>query len=85
MIIPMTIECGHSFCYDCIYQWFSNKINCPTCRHDIENKPILNIHLKEICHKIIESIIENTSNNNNNESNVDHLMNRKLECLKLII
>lgn len=82
MIIPMTIECGHSFCYDCIYQWFSNKINCPTCRHDIENKPILNIHLKEICHKIIESIIENTSNNNNNESNVDHLINRKLECLK---
>ena len=39
---------GHSFCYDCIYQWFSNKINCPTCRHDIENKPILNIHLKNL-------------------------------------
>ena len=82
MIIPMTIECGHSFCYDCIYQWFSNKINCPTCRHDIENKPILNIHLKEICHKIIESIIENTSNGDGDSGGVDHLMNRKLECLK---
>ena len=82
----MTIECGHSFCYDCIYQWFSNKINCPTCRHDIENKPILNIHLKEICHKIIESIIENTSNGDGDgdgdSGGVDHLMNRKLECLK---
>ncbi|KAI5960438.1 PSH1 [Candida pseudojiufengensis] len=58
MIAPMTAECGHTFCYDCLHQWFKNKINCPTCRHKIKYKPTLNLQLDEICKNMIEIIID---------------------------
>lgn len=56
--MPFTVECGHSFCYDCLHTWFENKINCPTCRHNIENKPLLNLQLKEISKAITDIIID---------------------------
>lgn len=73
MAVPVTAECGHSFCYDCIYQWFSNKVNCPTCRHEIENKPTLNLQLKEICKSLLDMIIDAKL------ENYEVLKNHKLE------
>ncbi|RCK57750.1 RING finger protein PSH1 [Candida viswanathii] len=73
MAVPVTAECGHSFCYDCIYQWFSNKVNCPTCRHEIENKPTLNLQLKEICKNLLDMIIDSRLENH------EVLKNHKLE------
>ena len=73
MAVPVTAECGHSFCYDCIYQWFSNKVNCPTCRHEIENKPTLNLQLKEICKNLLDMIIDSRLENH------EILKNHKLE------
>ncbi|CAK9437979.1 uncharacterized protein LODBEIA_P23560 [Lodderomyces beijingensis] len=61
MIIPVTSECGHTYCYGCINQWFKNKVNCPTCRHRVEMKPALNLKLNEICKTIIDLSVENTT------------------------
>ncbi|KAG5421449.1 PSH1 [Candida metapsilosis] len=58
MLAPMTTECGHSFCYECLHQWFQNKINCPTCRHEIQTKPALNMKLNEVSKNLAELIID---------------------------
>eukprot|EP01083_Nonionella_stella_P206932 752199_1 len=29
---PITLECGHTFCRDCLYQAFQFKKHCPLCR-----------------------------------------------------
>ncbi|CAI5758359.1 unnamed protein product [Candida verbasci] len=62
MIIPVSIECGHSFCYSCLLEWFKNKLTCPTCRFKIKNKPIINLKLKDICKNVIEFMIEHNPN-----------------------
>ena len=39
---PYTIECGHTFCYSCLRQWFDKdrtKITCPDCRSDVIRQP----------------------------------------------
>ena len=72
MHTPMTCDCGHSFCYGCIYSWLGNKLNCPTCRKDIENKPILNLQLKDIAKNISDLIIETTIDEDEKESIITH-------------
>ena len=32
-----TINCGHSFCKNCIHEWQKQKSNCPLCRTDIKH------------------------------------------------
>ena len=39
---PYTIECGHTFCYSCLVQWFERdqaKKSCPDCRSDVLRPP----------------------------------------------
>jgi hypothetical protein len=39
---PYTIECGHTFCYSCLRQWFDRdrtKKTCPDCRSDVIRQP----------------------------------------------
>ena len=39
---PYTIECGHTFCYSCLRQWFDRdrtKKTCPDCRADVVRQP----------------------------------------------
>jgi len=31
-----SINCGHTFCHYCIYEWKKKKSNCPVCRTDIK-------------------------------------------------
>lgn len=60
MHVPFVLACGHSFCYECLNAWFENKVNCPTCRLDLEQVPVVNIHLKDISKFLTEIIIEST-------------------------
>lgn len=32
---PITINCDHTFCYDCIRKWIGIKRNCPVCHEEI--------------------------------------------------
>lgn len=48
MHIPFLCSCGHSFCYGCLNSWFKTKLNCPTCRTDLDEPPTLNIQLRDI-------------------------------------
>jgi len=36
---PVVTQCGHLFCWNCIYKWASHKgskdVNCPVCKHGI--------------------------------------------------
>lgn len=39
---PYTIECGHTFCYGCLIQWFEkdrHQKTCPDCRASVIRQP----------------------------------------------
>lgn len=38
---PVTLSCGHSFCYDCIKSWHEVEPTCPLCKDDIPNMHML--------------------------------------------
>lgn len=59
MHVPFLAQCGHSFCYGCLKLWFDTKLNCPTCRKDMEYPPILNIQLKEVSNAMTNLIRQN--------------------------
>lgn len=63
MHVPFLASCGHSFCYNCLNAWFKNKVNCPTCRTELEQPPVLNIRLKDISKNITDIIIETLEDN----------------------
>lgn len=63
MHVPFLAQCGHSFCYRCLNSWFETKVNCPTCRKDMEEPPILNIQLREVSKNITDVIIESLEDN----------------------
>ncbi|QWU86574.1 hypothetical protein CA3LBN_000792 [Candidozyma haemuli] len=58
MHVPFLASCGHSFCYNCLNAWFATKVNCPTCRSELEQAPVLNIRLKDISKNITDIVIE---------------------------
>lgn len=58
MHAPFITECGHSFCYECLFAWFENKMNCPTCRHELEHLPVLNLKLKEVSKSLFDMMID---------------------------
>lgn len=58
MHVPFLAMCGHSFCYGCLSAWFETKINCPTCRAEMQEPPVLNIKLKDACASICDLIID---------------------------
>lgn len=42
MYEPYTTQCGHTFCYSCLRQWFDRghgKMTCPDCRAHIKHQP----------------------------------------------
>lgn len=72
MHVPFLATCGHSFCYSCLKLWFTTKVNCPTCRKNLESPPILNIQLKEISNNISDLIITLTNDPKESQQITEH-------------
>lgn len=86
MHIPFLASCGHSFCYGCLKSWFDNKVNCPTCRKELEYPPILNIQLKEISYNISELLInfsDDVQESNSMKEQRDEMQNEYDEDFKV--
>jgi hypothetical protein len=65
LMVPVTSECEHVFCSDCIKPWLSNHNSCPTCRSTVSCsklvtlRPFLNVLDKiliecDSCHEQME-------------------------------
>ena len=39
----MTLECGHSFCKDCVDEWLARSLTCPMCREVTAKPPFASI------------------------------------------
>ncbi|EGV63724.1 E3 ubiquitin ligase [Yamadazyma tenuis] len=61
MVMPVISSCGHSFCYECCSSWFENKATCPTCRHELDTPPALNVVLKDISHRLVDVLLDQSS------------------------
>lgn len=53
MAFPFILNCGHTFCYSCEFEWLKSHRSCPRCRARVRTKPILVYVLKEIVDVII--------------------------------
>ncbi|KAJ3188270.1 E3 ubiquitin ligase [Gaertneriomyces sp. JEL0708] len=58
-VCPFTLQCGHTFCYNCISAWFDNlqqnekALRCPTCRADIRLRP----HRELVLDRLVEEYL----------------------------
>ncbi|KAI9893966.1 MAG: hypothetical protein M1814_004736 [Vezdaea aestivalis] len=53
---PYTVSCGHTFCYFCLRQWFSEhqtKKTCPECRADVKQPPAPAFLVRELMETFI--------------------------------
>lgn len=43
--LPVTVQCGHIFCWNCLKQWLNqkSKLECPVCRNGIEEDKIIKL------------------------------------------
>ncbi len=50
------LECGHTFCYSCLVQWFTEQARkkCPECRHKVKVKPEQSYVLRDIAVTVAE-------------------------------
>lgn len=58
MYEPYTTQCGHTFCYSCLRQWFDrdhSKKTCPDCRAHVVNQPAPAYLVREITQTFINT------------------------------
>ncbi|KAJ1971704.1 hypothetical protein H4R34_005651 [Dimargaris verticillata] len=53
--LPHTLQCGHSFCQDCLQQHLRTERECPICRQTIVHRPAPAVNL-EYHAKLLESL-----------------------------
>ena len=47
MVEPVVLPCKHSFCIQCLREFFAHKRQCPMCRMDIPDKLDLKVDLNQ--------------------------------------
>ncbi|KAL8643829.1 MAG: hypothetical protein Q9226_008094 [Calogaya cf. arnoldii] len=58
MYEPYTTQCGHTFCYSCLRQWFDRdqiKKTCPDCRAHVQNQPAPAFLVREITQTFVNT------------------------------
>lgn len=58
---PYTTQCGHTFCYSCLTQWFTDNNNvhkqtCPDCRAVVHNAPAPAYLVRDMAQKFVQQI-----------------------------
>ena len=44
MVEPITLPCGHNFCYSCLDQYFNESNTCPLCRGEIKHDVVMKVN-----------------------------------------
>ncbi|KAL8730425.1 MAG: hypothetical protein Q9166_004063 [cf. Caloplaca sp. 2 TL-2023] len=60
MYEPYTTQCGHTFCYSCLRQWFergNTKKTCPDCRAHIQHQPAPAFLVRNITQTFVNTAI----------------------------
>jgi hypothetical protein len=53
---PHLVQCGHSFCFECIYLWLKTSKKCPACRAVVRQPPSLNLGLRDEVDAVVETL-----------------------------
>lgn len=79
MSLPCVLECGHSYCYDCISTWFTKVNTCPSCRKECRKKPHISHAAAGVSKAIIAAIIDTDPSR---KAEYDELKERQTEEYK---
>jgi len=58
MLDPYTIQCGHTFCGNCLLLWIKERheqSTCPQCRSNILSEPVLSLSLRQLALAVAHS------------------------------
>jgi hypothetical protein len=65
MASPHNLECGHAFCFECVFAWFKKSQTCPICRKGISTIPSISWSLQEQIEMLTENLNEEEKNSFN--------------------
>lgn len=84
MYVPMMTQCGHNYCYDCLFAWFESnaeeELSCPQCRASVINTPSLNSALQQWLHAVFEVLEEEEDDDEDEKELIAQMMEARRKC-----
>ncbi|CAN6639107.1 hypothetical protein TRVA0_017S01464 [Trichomonascus vanleenenianus] len=80
MFVPCCTSCGHTACYNCLYEWLKNqpqRKTCPTCRAHLKTPPYVTFTVKNTLEAMMAAVVDADA------SRERRLEAQKREALKL--